>query len=85
MKNTDKQYTLRNIPLDLDKVLRKRAKDRGMSFNQTALDALIVGAGLQIKPKRDFTGVIGSLSEQDCLQLETEIKSQHQIDRKIWE
>ncbi len=34
------QYTIRNIPLPVDQVIRKRAKQSGKSFNQTVVDLL---------------------------------------------
>ncbi len=34
------QYTIRNIPLSVDKVIRKRSKQTGKSFNQTVVDLL---------------------------------------------
>ena len=83
-KNT-KQYTIRNIPDPIDRVLRKRAKEFGKSFNQIALEALATGAGQSIKPKRDFSEVIGSLSEKEAARIEAEVHLQHQIDPGLWE
>ena len=34
------QYTIRNIPAEVDRALRKKAKAEGTSINQAALDAL---------------------------------------------
>lgn len=34
------QYTIRNIPEPVDKVIRKRSKQSGKSFNQTVVDLL---------------------------------------------
>ena len=34
------QYTIRNVPEDLDKKLRQRSKKRGESLNQTLIQAL---------------------------------------------
>lgn len=78
------QYTLRNIPPDVDKALRRRAKISGRSFNQVALEALATGAGQEIRPKRDFSEVIGSLSEREASLIEEEIRLQHQIDPRLW-
>jgi hypothetical protein len=82
-KNT-KQYTIRNIPERVDRVLRKTAKETGKSFNQVALEALTFGAGEGLRPKRDFSEVIGSLSEKEASQIEAEIKLQRQIDLELW-
>ena len=79
-----KQYTIRNIPPDLDRALRLRAEDCGKSFNQVALEALIVGAGQSLTPRRDFSEVIGSLSKREAAQRDEEIRLQHQIDPALW-
>jgi hypothetical protein len=34
------QYTIRNIPEPVDRVIRKRSKQSGKSFNQTVVDLL---------------------------------------------
>lgn len=34
------QYTIRNIPPAVDKVIRKRAQENNQSFNQTVVDLL---------------------------------------------
>jgi len=34
------QYTIRNVPIDLDKKLRLRSKKSGQTFNETLLRAL---------------------------------------------
>ncbi len=34
------QYTIRNIPPTVDRVIRKRSKQSGKSFNQTVVDLL---------------------------------------------
>jgi plasmid stability protein len=83
-KNTLKQYTIRNIPSNIDQSLKRRAKADGKSFNQVALEALAIGAGQNLKPKRDFTEVIGSLSTKEAENLEKQIQLQQQIDPRLW-
>lgn len=34
------QYTIRNIPAPIDRIIKKRAKQSGKSFNQTVVDIL---------------------------------------------
>jgi hypothetical protein len=83
-KNALKQYTIRNIPENIDRHLRRKAKESGKSFNQIALEALTIGAGQSLRPKRDFSQVIGSISSKEAGNLEDEIKRQHQIDPDLW-
>lgn len=87
-KNTSgsvkKQYTIRNIPHHVDQLLRRRSRESGKSFNQVALEALVTGAGETLKPRRDFSEVIGSLSAKEAARIEEEIRLQHQIDPELW-
>ncbi len=82
--NIKKQYTIRNIPSRVDRALRQRARASGKSFNQTVLDALVVGSGELTLPKRDLSFIAGSISGEEAVELEAEIKAQHQIDPKLW-
>jgi plasmid stability protein len=82
--NANKQYTIRNIPIRLDRVLRKRARDTGKSFNQTVVEALVSGVGGNLVPKRDLSFIAGSMSSEEADELDVEIKAQRQIDHEMW-
>ena len=84
MKKSTKQYTIRNIPERVDRVLKRRARDAGKSFNQVALEALVSGAGESLKPRRDLSEVIGSISKKEAQDIEEEVRLQHQIDLELW-
>ena len=49
------QYTIRNIPEPVDKVLRQKARDQGKSFNQTVVETLEKAT---VKPK-SIAGELG--------------------------
>lgn len=83
-KVPQKQYTIRNIPVRLDRILRKRAKDSGKSFNQVALEALMLGAGEKNRPERDFSEIIGSMTDDEAQLIEKEVQLQHKIDMGLW-
>jgi hypothetical protein len=40
------QYTIRNVPDALDRVLRERAKRKGISLNDAAVEAMQRGLGV---------------------------------------
>jgi len=84
MKASARQYTIRNVPPEVDRVLRRRAKDGAKSFNQVALEALVAGTGQTLVPKRDLSDVVGSLTKNEAAHLEDEIRRQHQIDPDLW-
>ena len=79
-----RQYTIRNVPDQVDRSLRRKAKETGLSFNQIALDALTIGAGETSRPKRDLSEIVGSLSKRDAERMEGEVRLQRQIDPELW-
>lgn len=84
-KNTVKQYTLRNIPKEIDVALKKLVLETGKSFNQIAVATLINGCNYTAKiKKRDLSDISGTLSEEEAKLIELEIKRQHQIDPSLW-
>lgn len=62
MKANRNQYTIRDVPFSVDRVLRKRAAERGVSFNRVLVEALEKAAGVGAEPKTydDLDGLIGS-------------------------
>ena len=83
-KHIHKQYTIRNIPQRVDRILRQRVRESGKSFNQIALEALISGVGEGLRPVRDLTEIIGSMTEQEAEKIEEEIRIQRAIDPELW-
>lgn len=83
--NAPRQYTIRNVPDDVDAVLRQRVRDTRKSFNQVALEALVAGTGKSLRPKRDFRDIAGGLGADERVELEREIELQRQIDPDLWQ
>jgi len=83
--NTPRQYTIRNIPDDVDAALRRRAQDTRKSFNQVALEALMAGLNKYIRPNRDFRDIAGGLSEEEADPIDREIRHQRQVDEGLWQ
>ncbi|MEK9196331.1 MAG: hypothetical protein AAB914_03100 [Patescibacteria group bacterium] len=56
------QYTIRGVPEPVDKVLRTRAKSRGISFNRAAIEALMKDTGqVTGNTNREFDQFFGNL------------------------
>jgi plasmid stability protein len=77
------QYTIRNIPDDLDKKLRQRSKKSGLSFNKTLLQALNNSVNNHnSKTNSDIDWLYGSggigAEEQQAF------SKQRGIDKKAW-
>lgn len=75
------QYTVRNIPEDVDKILRLRTKKNKQNFNKTLVDALSKSANIGTQ-KNDLEWLYGSggigKEEQESFE------SQRTIDKKAW-
>jgi len=78
------QYTIRNIPDALDRELRDRAKRRGMSLNEAAIDAMkrglgITGGGVEYD---DLDDLIGTWKDDGAF--DQAIADQDKIDSDLW-
>jgi hypothetical protein len=56
------QYTLRNIPKQIDTEVRRRAHEERKSMNRALLEALARGVGLQgeVQRQRDLSDIAGT-------------------------
>lgn len=79
------QYTIRNIPPSVDKVIRKRSQQTGRSFNQTVVDMLSLQTfgTTDLKPDADFNW----LYDQNTLDesFDETIQNLSQVDKKLWQ
>jgi plasmid stability protein len=80
-----KQYTVRNIPEDLDIALRQMAQEAGKSLNQMAVESLRAAAGLgePSGKRRDLSDLVGA-GHLDAQVLEA-LEDQRRIDAELWE
>ncbi len=78
------QYTIRNVPKQLDRALRQRAREQGRSINQVALEALLHALGLagDDVPRRDLSDVAGSWRKDPAT--EAALTDQRQVDGELW-
>ena len=79
------QYTIRNIPPEVDQVIRKRAAQQGTSFNQTVVDLLSLQVLGTTKPKADKN--FDWLFKQNTLDnsFDSAISELSQIDTALWQ
>ena len=78
------QYTLRNVPAFLDRVLRRRAREKGASLNDVVLEALARGAGVTGEPVkyRDLRDLAGTWQEDP--DFDEALRAQDTIDEALW-
>lgn len=78
------QYTIRNVPPDLDKVLRLRSKKNKQSFNTTVVQALreaaTPDAGKPTRSDLDWFYGSGGLGQTEL----DSFKQQRVVDAKAW-
>jgi hypothetical protein len=80
------QYTLRHIPPDLDRALRKVARQQRKSLNQVAVDALRRGSGAnEEKPmkRRDLADIAGTWKCDP--EIDKALADQRRLDPEMWE
>jgi hypothetical protein len=85
MKRRDStQYTLRQVPPEVDDALRRRARAERKSLNAVALEALKTGLLLNGEPvcHHDLDFLIGSWVEDP--EFDAAIRAQDQVDPDLW-
>ena len=78
------RYTLRNVPDEVDRALRNRARRERRSLNDVVLEALRRGAGLTETParRRDLSDFVGSWVEDP--ETDRALEDQRRIDDELW-
>lgn len=80
------QLTLRNIPEDLEKEIRRIAGERGMSINKTVRELLCKALGIDksSEKKRDLSDFAGFWDEEEAKEFEEATKLFEEIDAELW-
>ena len=78
------QYTLRNIPAQLDRVLRAKAKREGKSLNEVLIECLARALGLGPEPTRhrSLEDVAGTWVAD--AEVERALEDQRVVDPDLW-
>jgi len=79
------QYTIRNMPAEIDQALREQAAAEQKSLNQVLIDVVARGLGLAKKSKklRDLSDIAGKrLMDEKTL---AALKEQRPIDSEHWQ
>jgi len=79
-----RQYTIRDVPVEVDRALRKEAKESGKSLNDTAVEALRRATGIDA-PQRyhDLDFLIGTWVEDP--EFDQALADQRKIDPELWQ
>ena len=78
------QYTLRAVPIAIDRALRRRAKLESKSLNAVTVEALARGLALEAKPveHRELDELIGSWQEDPAF--ERTMADFERVDEETW-
>ena len=78
------QYTIRNVPETLDRRLRERAKKKGMSLNDAAIEAIRQGLGMADTDVvyDDLDDLAGTWKADD--QFDRAMAEQDTVDTDAW-
>jgi plasmid stability protein len=78
------QYTIRNVPDNVDEALRRAAHERGESLNEVAIEALARGAGVSGERgrQRDLGDIAGTWRKDPAF--DSALEAQDAIDKEMW-
>jgi plasmid stability protein len=77
------QYTVRGIPVTVDKALRQRARAKGKSLNEVAIEVLAEGIGLEARlDRRDLSDIVGTWKKDAAI--EAALAAQDEVDEGLW-
>ena len=81
-----KPITLRNLPPEVARFVRKKAQADKTSLNKTVIGLLAESAGARTKPgkKRDLSWLAGSWSKEEADAFDRALAEQRQIDPEMW-
>ena len=83
MKVKPVQYTIRRVPPQVDRALRRKARETGKSMNNLALQALEREAGLTEAPRFHDLDALAGTWEADS-KTEKALAEQRRIDPDLW-
>ena len=77
------QYTIRNVPPELDRAIKARAKRLGKSVNQVALDLLARGCE-QPTRHRSLRRMPGAWTPKEAADFDRFLAEHRRIDEELW-
>ncbi len=79
------QYTIRNVPESLDRELRERARRKGLSLNDVAIEAIKRGLGIVDSDQTydDLDDLVGTWQHDETF--DRAIADQDTVDAGAWQ
>jgi hypothetical protein len=82
--NAPRHLTLRNVPPEVARSLRREARRRGTSLNQTAVDLLRAGLGVSLPRSNGLRRLAGSWSEEELENFSASVAPTEAVDEELW-
>lgn len=83
-----KPITLRNLPPEVARRIRRKAEEEGISLNRAVIELLKEAAGLGGKKKprvhHDLDFLIGTWSKEEADAFDKALAEQRRIDPELW-
>jgi len=84
-----KAITVRDIPKDVQEMIEKRAKAKGLSLTRATIDLLLDRTGVETRVTRrieydDLDELAGSWTRAEAARFERETRLQRRVDEDIW-
>lgn len=79
--------TLRKIPIEIARKIRRRAEERGISLNRAVLELLQEGEAPARKASEasaDLDALFGVWSMKDAARFDRSLRGQRRIDPELW-
>ena len=83
-RGTIKHLTIRNLPTDVADALEEEKRRRGESLNQTVIELLAQGLGVDGVRSNGLAALAGSWDEEEFQRFETAVASFEEIDAELW-
>jgi hypothetical protein len=85
-----KQITLRSIPENVKKTVKKEAERKGVSLNKAIISLLEKAVGVQAMAKKkkalyhDLDHLVGLWSQEEAAVFDKRLKTQRKVDAELW-
>jgi hypothetical protein len=85
-----KQITVRGIPLDIEKMIKREAGRKGLSFNKAFISLLEKTTGTKQKTQKsgslhhDLDHLCGVWTRREAQEFTKNVESQRTIDEGLW-
>lgn len=81
--------SLRNLPAEVERVIRARARERDISLNRATLSLLEEALGLRMKGRPrprydDLDSLAGTWSARDAMEFDAALAGQRTVDPELW-